>query len=749
MSATSQKIEPRHLRLAALVYVRQSTPQQLLNNQESTRRQYGLAERARQMGWPETAVRVIDDDLGMSGASSEARTGFQRLVAAIGMGEVGIVLVTEVSRLSRLNSDWHRVIELCAVFGTLIADEDGVYDARLPNDRLLLGVKGTLFAAELHVLQARMHGALTSKAERGELAVALPVGYRRRPDGVVVQDPDDAVRLAINIVFERFAALGNARAVQRHFIDHGLLLPRLAQSGPEMGKIVWEQPTYRMFHRILANPAYAGTFAYGQCRRMVAVGDPPAMIKRRLPPEEWSIVVRGVYPAYISHDTFLANRDKLKANRYNFDAKGRGAAREGAALLQGLVHCGRCGRQMGTSYGRRHQQPRYECRQVQMQLAGSMCQSFVAGAIDEVVVEAFLEAVRPAGIEATLIALRELGKDRQAADRQWQLRLERARYEARLAQRQYEAVDPDNRLVARELEQRWETALAAAARLQEDYDRLRQTELRPLEQLEIEEVRRLASDLPALWHADTTQSVDRKRLLRLVITAVTVKVQQERRGAEILVLWSGGARTTYQVDSPDMGGHLRTQASLLDVIRTLAARMPDHQVAVALTTQGLRTRHGKPWTQARVASMRRQHHIPTACPVNTAGRNSRADGFVPLRAAAAQLGISLAAIRDWAHRGILACDQSRDAAKLWVKLTDDDVRRLAGAASTRGMERVRDVASRCGSSISAVWERVRRGEFEACRASRGPGQWEWWLSPPSSQSGADRHRLPCAGRSDA
>src|SRR3954451_538949 len=360
MTAISPKIEPRHLRLAAVVYVRQSTPQQLQNNQESTRRQYGLAERARQMGWPETAVRVIDDDLGMSGASSEGRAGFQRLVAAIGMGEVGIVLVTEVSRLSRLNSDWHRVIELCAVFRTLIADEDGVYCAHDPNDRLLLGVKGTLFAAELHVLQARMHGALTRKAERGELAVALPIGYRRRPGGAVVQDPDDAVRLAISTVFERFAALGNARAVLRHFVDNGLLVPRMVQAGPDMGRIAWERPIYRMFHRMLVNPAYAGTFVYGRVRREIAAGDPPVATTRRLPLEEWSIVIQGIYPAYISHETFLANRSKLKSNRYNFDAKGCGAARQGAGLLQGLVHCGRCSRQMGMSYGR--QQPRYECR---------------------------------------------------------------------------------------------------------------------------------------------------------------------------------------------------------------------------------------------------------------------------------------------------------------------------------------------------------------------------------------------------
>ena len=346
------------------------------------------------------------------------------------------------------------------------------------------------------------------------------------------------------------------------------------------------------------------------------------------------------------HETFLANRLKLRANRYNFAAKGRGAAREGAALLQGLVHCGRCGRQMGVSYGR--QRPRYQCRRAQIDRAESMCQSFVAGGIGGTVAQAFLEAVRPAGLEATLAALRELGRERQDADRQWQLRLERARYEARLAQRQYDTVDPDNRLVARELERRWEAALAETARLQEEYERLRLTELRPLDHVEVAQVRRLASDLPALWHADTTTPVDRKRLLRLVIAAVTVTVQPERGGAEIVVLWSGGARTTYWVESPDPGRHLRTEAGVLETIRALSGRMPDHQIAAALTLQGLRTRHGKPWTQTRVASMRCRYGIPTACPANTGGLTSRADGFVPARVAARRLGITLAAIRVWA-----------------------------------------------------------------------------------------------------
>jgi DNA invertase Pin-like site-specific DNA recombinase len=337
MNALSPKVEARHLRLRAIVYVRQSTPRQVQVNRESTRRQYQLAERARQMGWPAAQIEVIDEDLGLSGASSHARTGFQRLVAAIGLGEVGIVLVTEVSRLSRRNSDWHRVIELCAVFRTLIADEDGVYCAHDPNDRLLLGVKGTLFAAELHILHARMRGNLLNKARRGELALRLPVGYRRLGDGTVVLDPDDGVRDALARIFERFAVLRNGRAVQRDLIEHDLRMPRLVQLGAEAGRITWVRPTYQMIQQVLTSPVYAGVFVYGRRKQEMTPGDPPTVTARRQALEEWEIVVPGIYPAYISYDQYLLNRRHLKDNLYKFAAKGRGAPREGRALLQGIV----------------------------------------------------------------------------------------------------------------------------------------------------------------------------------------------------------------------------------------------------------------------------------------------------------------------------------------------------------------------------------------------------------------------------
>jgi DNA invertase Pin-like site-specific DNA recombinase len=369
----------------------------VIDNQESTRRQYQLAERARQMGWTASQIEVVDDDLGLSGASSQARLGFQRLVAAIGLGEVGIVLVTEVSRLSRRNSDWHRVIELCAVFRTLIADEDGVYDAQDPNDLLLLGVKGTLFAAELHILRARMRGNLLNKARRGELALRLPVGYRRLGDGTVVLEPDEQVRATLTLLFERFDLLRNARAVQRYFLEHGLAMPRLIQQGAEAGRIAWVRPTYQMIQQVLTSPVYAGVFVYGRRQRQVAPGDPPIVADRRRPVEEWDIVVPGIYPAYLSYDQYLLNRHHLHDNLYNFAAKGRGAPREGRALLQGLVVCGRCGRRMAVSHGSRYH--RYECRRAQIDYAAPQCQAFPVAYLDRAVGALFLAAVQPAALE--------------------------------------------------------------------------------------------------------------------------------------------------------------------------------------------------------------------------------------------------------------------------------------------------------------------------------------------------------------
>jgi DNA invertase Pin-like site-specific DNA recombinase len=726
----SPKIQAHHLARQAVVYIRQSTPKQVQLNQESTRRQYQLADVAHDWGWPRPLIKVFDNDLGLSGASSYHRIGFQRLVSAISLGEVGLVLVTEVSRLSRLNSDWHRVIELCAVFETLIADGDGLYDPRDINDRLLLGLKGTLFSAELHILRARMHESLLNKARRGELALRLPVGYRRLHDGGVVLDPDEQVRHTLQILFEQFGHLQSARAVQRYFLQQQLPIPRLIQSGPDYGALTWVKPTYQMIHQILTNPVYAGVFVYGRRRKQIVPGDPPQAHVHRLPLEEWAIVVPDVYPAYLSFEQYQRNRQALRDNQYNFTKKSRGAPRIGRGLLQGLLICGRCGHRMTPSYGSSYQS--YGCRRDQMTYGTCQCQSFPMTYLDQAISGIFLCAVEPAHLETMLAALAVIEQERQTLDRQWQLRLEQARYEARLAQRQYDAVDPEHRLVAYSLEKRWNEALLHLDQLEHEYAQVQRRELAPLTEAEQQAVRLLAQDLPALWQAPTTTEADRKRLLRLVIREVTLTVHSESRSAEFVILWSGEVTTQHTVTCPPIGWHCVTAAPLVQRIRELAAHYPDHQIAEILNAEGIATQTGKPWTYKRVVSVRKQHHLPTACPLDPTQPTPRGDGLVSAKSAAQLLQISPALVHLWADHGVLVSDQRVPGSKLWVRVTNADLTRLQGALQCDHLPTIVDVMAERQVTRDEVWALVCAGQYLAYRVRNGRN-WEWRLERSSPQ----------------
>jgi DNA invertase Pin-like site-specific DNA recombinase len=718
-------IQPHHLNRTAMVYVRQSTPKQLLLHQESTRRQYQLAERAAELGWPQPRIVVLDADLGRSGASSEQRVGFQRLVSAIGLGEVGLVLVTEVSRLSRLNSDWHRVLELCAVFDTLIADDEGIYDPRDPNDRLVLGLKGTLFAAELHILQARMRAGLLNKARRGALELRLPVGYRRLHDGTVVLDPDEQVQWTVRTLFERFASLKNARAVQRSFQAEGLLMPRYLQDGVDYGRLVWVDPTYQMFTQVLTNPVYAGLFVYGRRVQQTCPGDPPRRWAHRLPQEEWEIVVSGVYPAYISEEHYARNREQLRANMYNFIHRRPGAVREGAALLQGLVLCGRCGRRMQVQYSKHG--PRYVCREAAVRYADSTCHSFGQRYLDEAVRACFFEAIKPAQLDTLLAALESLEQERQAREKGWQLRLERARYATRLAQRQYDAVDPENRLVARELETRWNTALSALGNLEREYAVAKRTTLAPLTPEEREAVRQLSVNVPAIWEAETTTMADRKRLLRTVIQEITLTPRAPRQ-ATMTILWSGGVTTSHEVICPPIGWHCLAPASLVERLRELAGRLPDHQIAQLLNAEEVRTPTGKPWTAGRVASLRKQHAIATSCPVEPGAIAVRGDGLISAAEAARRLQVSRSLVHVWVGHGVLTCDQRGAGSDLWVRLSEQEAARLSGRIPCADFLSIRDLMRRHQCSAEQVWQYVRRGDYLPYRRRAGQ-RWEWRFCP--------------------
>ncbi|MDT7953916.1 MAG: recombinase zinc beta ribbon domain-containing protein, partial [Acetobacteraceae bacterium] len=446
---------------------------------------------------------------------------------------------------------------------------------------------------------------------------------------------------------------------------------------------------------------------------------------RRQPLEEWDIVVPDVYPAYISYDQYLQNRQHLQDNLYNFTAKGRGAPRGGRALLQGLVICGRCGRRMRVSHGSHYL--RYECRQAQIDYGVPLCQAFPVAHLDHAAGELFLEAVRPAAIETTLAALGLLERERQALDRHWQLRLERARYDVQRAQRQYDAIEPENRLVARTLETRWNAALQTLEQLEQDYAVVRRTELLPLDETEQQAVRHLAEDLPALWHAETTTGVDRKRLLRLVVTEMVLTVEAKERCAEATILWSGGTTTRHVVRCPPLGWHGRTVDQVIARLCTLACELPDHQIAERLNAEGLRTRTGKEWTYARVHSIRKQHGIASACPLHTRGIESRADSLMPVMAAARRLGVSSSLVHVWIRQGALKYDQRRSASRIWVSLTAEDLSRLDGTSPIAPhLPSFAEVMRIEHLSRDELWDQVRKGKYQAFRVPQGQC-WEWRL----------------------
>jgi DNA invertase Pin-like site-specific DNA recombinase len=456
---TPAEITPAHRARQAVIYVRQSTLTQVAENLESQRRQYGLVERAVELGWQRGEVVVIDDDLGVSG-SGVARTGFDRLVADVGLGRIGVVIAIEVSRLARNNGDWYHLLDLCAMVDTVIADADGLYHPGVFNDRLLLGLKGTMSEVELHLIRSRLTGGLWEAARRGELRTQLPVGFEHDREGVIVRTPDEAVRETIAMVFTKFNQLGSARQVVVHFREEGLLNPH---RDLKEGKVTWRPATFAPVHRILTNPIYAGTYAYGRSKMERRLDEHGRVRVRQVlrPPEQWDVVIENHHQGFVSHETYLTNRQRLRENWRAPKGEAGGAVREGSGLLQGLLRCGRCGRRMQVAYsGSEGRVRRYSCHQaMRMQAAERTCQSLGGVRLEQRVAELFLEVLAPASLEATLTALRETEQVWESDHKQRELLVEQVRYEAERARRQFDQVEPENRLVARNLERRWESRL--------------------------------------------------------------------------------------------------------------------------------------------------------------------------------------------------------------------------------------------------------------------------------------------------
>ncbi|MFM8272015.1 MAG: recombinase family protein, partial [Gemmata sp.] len=497
----SPKLKPWHLDRGAIVYVRQSTPQQVADHQESTARQYALADRAVALGWARERVTTIDDDLGKSGQSIEGRLGFQRLLAEVALDHIGLILGLEMSRLARSCKDWHQLLELCARFGVLLADADGVFDPTDHSDRLLLGLHGMMNEAELHVLKERMYPGKLNKARRGELVMSVPVGYLKPASGPVTLDPDEQAQGVIRLIFDQFDRQGTVHAVLRHLIANGIRLPVRSQAGANRGQLDWRQPGRETVRQILRHPMYAGAYRYGHRptdSRRQAAGHPKSGRGSGLAAEDCLVFLKDRFPAYITWDQFEANQQRLAANRSR--AGSAGAVRDGPALLAGVVRCGRCGKRMYVRYTRTGR-PSYVCSTLRSDYGLPVCQSTPAAEVEAWVAGQILSALQPAALDASLTASDAVAEQRRQLTRHWEQRVERARYEADRAARQYHACEPENRLVARTLEQRWDELLRDVVRLESEFERFNRTQPRPLGEADRDRVRQLAEQVPAVWYA--------------------------------------------------------------------------------------------------------------------------------------------------------------------------------------------------------------------------------------------------------
>jgi DNA invertase Pin-like site-specific DNA recombinase len=712
----SGKVKLSHTRRAAFVYIRQSSPQQVVNNRESTARQYALVERACELGWSREQVLVVDEDLGLSGSGSVERSGFARMTAEVALGHVGIVLGLEVSRLARNNADWYRLLDLCGMTDTLIGDSDGIYHPSVFNDRLILGLKGTMSEAELHILRARLDGGIRNKAARGELRRGLPVGFVwGEEDGEVCFDPNEAVVSAIRTVFAKFTELGSARKVWLWFRSENLSFPLRAHMKSE---IRWVAPTYTALHHVLTNPVYAGAYAYGKCRHERYVDEQGRLRKRthHLPQAEWAVLLPDHHQGFVDWATYQANQSRIDANVHPQPHQAGGAVREGAALLQGLAICGKCGRHLHTHYSGRNASPGYHCSGKDIvQGRGVYCLTVGGIQIDQAVTDAFLKAVAPAAVEVTEQAIRQLEADHDAALGQWRLAVERARYEADRAERQYRAVEPENRMVARGLESQWEKRLRDLAAAEAELERRQQLRPRTLSQEEKNKIRALGSDLRNVWAAPTTTDRDRKEVLRTLLEEVIVTVDRPAHQAHLTIRWRGGKLTEIDLPLPrSQPRGLRTDEDTISLLPRLAALYTDDVIAGILNHQGRKTASGERFTANQVGSLRRYRGIPRFRP----SEQSTQGDVVPIRKAAQILGMNTSTIHRWLAEGFIAGEQVTPFAPWQIRITEELRARIVEQAPPEYLPML-EATMKLGVSRQTVLQRVKRGELQAMLVTCG------------------------------
>jgi len=666
-------ISELHLSKAAFVYVRQSTLAQVRHHQESTERQYALREKALELGWSQSSVQILDRDLGKSGARMTGREDFKTLVAEVSMGQVGAVFALEVSRLARSNLDWHRLLELCALTDTLVIDEDGCYNPADFNDGLLLGLKGTMAHAELHLLRGRLLGGKLNKARKGELRFPLPVGLCYDEEGRIVLDPDEEVQGAVALVFRLFRETGSAFAVMQRFAESSLRFPKRSYGGAWNGKLIWGHLTHSRVLGILKNPSYAGMYVFGRyqyCRQINPAGEIRVRM-RRMPMADWRVRLEEHHEGYISWEEYLENQKRLENNRTN---GGKmilsGPAREGLALLQGLLMCGHCGRALTIRYtGNGGLYPCYLCNwQRREGLSTRDCMSFRCEMLDRAVAEEVLKALQPAQLELALAALEELEARDQGIGRLWRMRLERAEYEAALAERRYLEVDPAQRLVAATLERRWNAALVHLEELKKQAAEFQRQEARVASPEQKAKVLALARDLPRIWRAPTTEAKDRKRMLRLLIRDITVEKPAPK---QLLahIRWQGGATSDLQLQlPPNVADRVRYPAPLVNQVRDLSQSLSDGEIAERLNREGQVSALGKPFTVSMIQWIRFRYQIPKAT-------LKRAEELT-VQQVAERFGVSSHVVYYWIDRGVIQARRLTAGASLWITLDETDDQRL-------------------------------------------------------------------------
>jgi len=664
----SEKIQPCHQERLAVVYVRQSTLHQVVEHPESTRLQYGLTARAYDLGWPENRIVVI---VGKSGTSADGRSGFQRLVTEVSLDRVGLILGIEMSRLARSCKDWYQLLEICALFGTLLADLDGIYDPGQYNDRLLLGLKGVMSETEIHIMQQRLRQGLLNKARRGELRLVPPLGYVQRTSGEVVLDPDEQVQAVVRLIFRQFAALGTVHAVLRYLVAHQVQVGMRAHEGPERGEVVWSRPNRITLLNILKHPNYAGAYVYGRRpvdprRKRAGYPDSGRVVVGR---SAWAVLLHDRLPAYISWEQFEQNQARLAANQAKADQLG--VARDGPALLSRLLVCGFCGCRLSVTY-RDATHYSYGCARQFSEYGGKACQQFVGASLDAFVSAQVLAVLAPASLELSLAAAAHVAQERADVDHLWQQRLERACYEADRAGRAYRLVEPENRLVARHLERDWEEKLAAQEQLEREYRHALETQPRTLRPEDEAAIRQLAADIPALWQAATTTVAERKEIVRQLIHRVVVAVQDNSERVLVTIDWVGGTQTSGTVVRPVRRfSQLSSYATICQLVREWTAAGATHdEVARRLNEAGYRPAKRCPqFTYAIVEDLLRD-----LVGLNRRTRPRQPDGPGAdewyLLDLARTIGMSPVTLHRWLIRGWATGRQERHAPRRWIIQAD-------------------------------------------------------------------------------